>query len=77
MLLLFQTGMAGASNVEATDSETNASLLNPESGIPFDVHFDIEDNDGNNLGMLGEFGADFGLGASISGTCRKKLAVTG
>ena len=53
MLLLFQTGMAGASNVEATDSETNASLLNPECGIPFDVHFDIEDNDGNNLGMLG------------------------
>ena len=44
--------MAGAS-VEATDSETVASLLDPVCGIPFDVHFEIEDDAGNSLGTLG------------------------
>ena len=44
--------MAG-SNVEATDSETNASLMDPACGIPFDVNFQIEDDAGNTLGTLG------------------------
>ena len=44
--------MAGSS-VEATDSETVASLLDPACGIPFDVHFEIEDDAGNKLGTLG------------------------
>ena len=44
--------MAG-SNVEATDTETVASLLDPACGIPFDVNFAIEDDAGNTLGTLG------------------------
>ena len=44
--------MAGAS-VEATDSMTYASLMDPACGIPFDIHFKIEDNAGNTLGTLG------------------------
>ena len=44
--------MAGAT-VEATDSMTNASLLDPAYGIPFDIHFEIVDNAGNTLGKLG------------------------
>ena len=43
----------GASNVEATDSETVASLLDPACGIPPDIHFEIEDNEGTSLGILG------------------------
>ena len=45
--------MAGASNIEATDSETLAYLRDPASGIPYDVHFEIEDEDGSNVGMVG------------------------
>ena len=45
--------MAGPSNVKATDSKTVASLLDPACGIPFDVHFDIEDEEGTKLGTLG------------------------
>ena len=44
--------MAGA-GVEATDSETVASLLDPDCGIPFDIHFEIVDHTGNKLGTLG------------------------
>ena len=44
--------MAGSS-VKATDSETNASLMDPACGIPFDVHFQIEDAAGNTLATLG------------------------
>ena len=43
----------GPSNVEATDSETVASLLDPACGIPPDIHFEIEDNEGTSLGILG------------------------
>ena len=45
--------MAGSSNVKATDSETVASLLDPACDIPFDTHFDIEDEEGTKLGTLG------------------------
>ena len=41
------------SNVEATDSKTAASLLDPSCGIPPDVHFEIEDSEGTSLGILG------------------------
>ena len=41
------------SNVEATDSETVASLLDPSYGIPPDIHFEIEDLEGTSLGILG------------------------
>ena len=41
------------SNVEATDSKTAASLLDPSCGIPPDVHFEIEDSEGRSLGILG------------------------
>ena len=43
----------GAASVEATDSQTVASLLDPSCGIPFDVHFEIEDDADNALGTLG------------------------
>ena len=45
--------MAGLSSVEATDSESNAYLRDPACGIPFDVHFEIEDMEGTTLGMVG------------------------
>ena len=45
--------MAGPSNVEATDSKTVASLLDPACDIPFDTHFDIENEEGTKLGTLG------------------------
>ena len=41
--------MAGA-GIEPTDSKSVASLLDPECGIPFDVHFEIEDNEGVKVG---------------------------
>ena len=44
--------MAGA-GIEPTDSKSVASLLDPECGIPFDVHFEIEDNEGVKVGKLG------------------------
>ena len=33
--------------------KTIAALLDPASGIPFDVHFEIEDDDGHMAGTLG------------------------
>ena len=45
--------MAGLSSVEATDSESNAYLRDPACGIPFDVHFEIEDMEGTTLGRVG------------------------
>ena len=44
--------MAGA-GIEPTDSKSVASLLDPECDIPFDVHFEIEDNEGVKVGKLG------------------------
>jgi len=45
----------GPSNVEATDDETVASLLDPTCGIPPDIHFEIEDKEGTSLGILGGY----------------------
>ena len=39
--------------MEPTDSKSIASLLDSECDIPFDVHFGIEDIDGNKLETLG------------------------
>ena len=39
--------------MEPTDSKSIASLLDSECDIPFDVHFEIEDDDGNKLETLG------------------------
>ena len=39
--------------MEATDSVTAASLLDPSCGIPPDVHFEIEDSEGTSLSILG------------------------
>ena len=39
--------------MEPTDSKSIASLLDSECDIPYDIHFEIEDNDGNKLGTLG------------------------
>ena len=39
--------------MEPTDSKSIASLLDSECDIPFDVHFEIEYNDGNKLETLG------------------------
>ena len=43
---------SGLSNVEATDSETTASLLNPSCGITSNIHFEIEDSECTSLGIL-------------------------
>jgi len=45
--------MATPSTEGAAESNSIESLLNPELGIPFDVHFDIEDEAGTKLGTLG------------------------
>ena len=45
--------MAGLTSVEATDTESNAYLRDPACGIPFDVHFEIEDMEGTTLGRVG------------------------
>ena len=45
--------MATPSTEGAAESNSVESLLNPELGIPFDVHFDIEDEAGTKLGTLG------------------------
>ena len=45
--------MAGLTSIEATDSKSNAYLRDPACGIPFDVHFEIEDMEGATLGRVG------------------------
>ena len=45
--------MARLTSIEATDSESNAYLRDPACGIPFDVHFEIEDMEGTTLGRVG------------------------
>ena len=45
--------MAKAAPVEATDSESFAYLRDPACGIPFNVHFDIEDVEGTSQGVVG------------------------
>ena len=45
--------MAGPSNIEATDLETLSYLQDPACGIPFDVHFEIEDEEGSSVGVVG------------------------
>ena len=45
--------MAGPSNIEATDLETLAYLQDPACGIPFDVHFEVEDDEGSSEGIVG------------------------
>ena len=42
-----------APNENATESNANEVLLNPDCGIPFDIHFDIEDEAGTKLGSFG------------------------
>ena len=45
--------MAGPSNIEATDTESLAYLRDPGCGIPFDVHFEIEVEEGCSVGVVG------------------------
>ena len=45
--------MAGLSNEDRDVSNSLRSLLDPECGIPFDVYFDLEDDEGTKLGTLG------------------------
>ena len=45
--------MAGPSKIEATDLETLSYLQDPACGIPFDVHFEIEDEEGSSVGVVG------------------------
>ena len=40
-------------SAEATDTKTIADLMDPECEIPYDIHFDIEDDAGATLGTLG------------------------
>ena len=42
-----------APNESATESNAIDVLLNPDCGIPFDIHFDIEDEAGTTLGTFG------------------------
>ena len=45
--------MARPTSIDATDSEPFAYLRDPACGIPFDVHFEIEDTEGRSLGIVG------------------------
>ena len=45
--------MTGPSNFEATELEYFAYLRDPACGIPFDVHFEVEDEEGSSVGMVG------------------------
>ena len=45
--------MSGLTSFEATDSESNAYLRDPACGVPFDIHFEIEDMEGTTLGRVG------------------------
>ena len=45
--------MAGPSNEDRDVSNSIGSLLDSECGIPFDVYFDLEDEEGTKLGTLG------------------------
>ena len=55
--IAFESGtlirMALAPNESATDSNSLELLLNPDCGIPFDIHFDIQDEAGTTLGTFG------------------------
>ena len=42
-----------APNENATESDAIEVLLNSDCGIPFDIHFDIEDETGTKLGTFG------------------------
>ena len=45
--------MAGPSHIAATEFESLAHLRDPACGIPFDVHFEIEDEEGSGVGTVG------------------------
>ena len=45
--------MARPTSIDATDSEPFAYLRDPACGIPFDIHFEIEDTEGRSLGIVG------------------------
>ena len=57
--------MATPSAEGAAESNSIESLLDPELGIPFDVHFDIEDGAGTKLGTLGGHKAILALKSSV------------
>ena len=57
--------MAGPSNIEATDSESLAYLRDPGCGIPFDIHFEIEDEEGSSVGVVGGHKAALALKSPV------------
>ena len=55
----------GTSNIEATDEESLLSLTDPAFGVPFDVHFEIEDEEGFIVGVVGAHKAVMALRSPV------------
>ena len=55
----------GTSNIQATDEESLLSLTDPTFGVPFDVHFEIEDEEGFILGVVGAHKAVMALRSPV------------
>ena len=55
----------GTSNIQATDEESLLSLTDPAFGVPFDVHFEIEDEEGFILGVVGAHKAVMALRSPV------------
>ena len=55
----------GTSNIQATDEESLLSLTDPAFGVPFDVHFEIEDEEGFIVGVVGAHKAVMALRSPV------------
>ena len=55
----------GTSNIQATDEESLLSLTDPAFGVPFDVHFEIEDEEGSIVGVVGAHKAVMALRSPV------------
>ena len=55
----------GTSNIQATDEESLLSLTDPAFGVPFDVHFEIEDDEGFIVGVVGAHKAVMALRSPV------------
>jgi len=55
----------GTSNIQATDEESLLSLTDPAFGVPFDVNFEIEDEEGSIVGVVGAHKAVMALRSPV------------
>ena len=55
----------GASYSQATEKESLLALTDPAFGVPFDVHFEIEDEEGFVVGLVGAHKAVMALRSPV------------